>query len=426
MTVVRPRTDFSQVGVGLAVFGATSYAFLAVAARACQPGRFSALSLLWIVTTTVGAGLFLPVEQELARSLAHYRSRHEPAGEATAVAIRAALLGLAGVTVSGLIAFAPLKALFDSQGAVVLAVLANFAGQALAYLARGVAAGTEHFGIYSAQLALEGTLRVGFASFLLFAGTHTAAPFGFALAAASLLSAVVAAPSGWVLLRSRTTRQVSPRPKLLSHNVAWLTAGALGSQALANSAPLLVKLRGTSSPAETAQFFATLLVARLPLFAFAAVQAVLLPALARALGSGDTAAFTRSLRRVEAAVLALGGAAVGGAAAFGVPLVHLVFGKDYALGRTELVLLGAGTVVYMAANVQAQAALALNRHRNVATAWVLGCGIGVVVSLTGENVRTLVAVSFAAGSAGALAVLATTVRRALHQEHAPSAATHTL
>jgi O-antigen/teichoic acid export membrane protein len=181
--VTRVGTGASQVGIGLAVFGVTSYAFLAVAARACHPGRFSALSLLWIVTTTLGVGLFLPVEQELARSLADHRSRQEPTGQAMAAAIRAALAGLAVVTVAVLIAFAPLRGLFDDQGAVVLAVLANFAGQAVAYLARGVAAGTEHFGVYSAQLAVEGTLRVGFATILLFAGAGSAAAFGFALAA---------------------------------------------------------------------------------------------------------------------------------------------------------------------------------------------------------------------------------------------------
>jgi O-antigen/teichoic acid export membrane protein len=225
------------------------------------------------------------------------------------------------------------------------------------------------------------------------------------------------------LLRHKHPQLAARQARVLSSNVAWLIVGTLGSQALANSAPLLVKLRGTASPAETAQFFATLLVARLPLFAFAAVQAVLLPALARALGSGDTPAFRGSLRRVEMAVLALGGAAVAGAAVLGVPLVHLVFGPDYVLGRNELVLLAAGTIIYIAANVQAQAALALGRHRRVATAWALGCGIAVVVSLAPGEVRTLIAVSFAAGSAAALAALATTVRRALHQRDAPSIAT---
>jgi len=62
------RSGTSTVGVGLLLFGAASYAFLAVAARSCGPSRFATLSLLWITTTTLGAGLFLPLEQELARA----------------------------------------------------------------------------------------------------------------------------------------------------------------------------------------------------------------------------------------------------------------------------------------------------------------------------------------------------------------------
>ena len=70
----------SQVGVGLVTFGVTSYAFLAIAARACGPERFASLSLLWLVTTALGAGLFLPLEQELARFLTDRRGRGLAAG----------------------------------------------------------------------------------------------------------------------------------------------------------------------------------------------------------------------------------------------------------------------------------------------------------------------------------------------------------
>src|SRR4029079_7788770 len=63
------------VGIGLLIAGVTSYLFLKVARvalgsdEAVQP-----IASLWIATFALAPGFFLPLEQELARTLAHRRA----------------------------------------------------------------------------------------------------------------------------------------------------------------------------------------------------------------------------------------------------------------------------------------------------------------------------------------------------------------
>jgi O-antigen/teichoic acid export membrane protein len=212
----------------------------------------------------------------------------------------------------------------------------------------------------------------------------------------------------------------------LSVSFAWLVLAALASQALANSTPVLVRLLGAGRDVATAQFFATLLVARIPLFLFAAVQAVLLPGLSRALAAGDREGFRTSLRRVAVAVAAFGLASVLAGAAAGIPVVRLVFGPGYALGRTDLVLLAAGTAVFIAANVQGQAALALGQHRRVAASWTLGCVVGIGLALVPGALSTRVEWSFLAGSLVVAVLLTATVRASVAQWRTRPATTNSL
>src|SRR4051795_8009122 len=64
-----------QVAAGLVVLGAASYVYLSLAARNLSPQRFGEISVLYSLVYTFGAGAFVPIEQELARGLAHRRAR---------------------------------------------------------------------------------------------------------------------------------------------------------------------------------------------------------------------------------------------------------------------------------------------------------------------------------------------------------------
>ena len=49
--------------------------FLTASGRALGPDRFTQISVLWAVLFLVGNGLYIPVEQELGRSIAARRAR---------------------------------------------------------------------------------------------------------------------------------------------------------------------------------------------------------------------------------------------------------------------------------------------------------------------------------------------------------------
>lgn len=68
------------VGAGLALVGLASYVHLAVAGHTLTPGDYSSLSVLWSIVFTVGIGVFLPVEQEVARLVSARRTRGLPPG----------------------------------------------------------------------------------------------------------------------------------------------------------------------------------------------------------------------------------------------------------------------------------------------------------------------------------------------------------
>lgn len=398
---MRLRSTSLVVGTGLAAFGASSYAYLALAARRTSAAGYTELSLLWVVTMTVGIGVFLPLEQELARFLAERRGRAADAGAGVVAAAQAgaALVGL--VVLVALVLQGPLARLLGSTGLVWAATL-GVAGQGVAYLVRGVAAGGQHFRLYAWQLALEGGLRVAAAALLAADGVHDVLPYALVLGPASILSAAVTVPAVRAALRRRGE---AVRRRDLSRSFGWLVLATLFAQLLANAAPVVVRYAGGGDPAATGRFFSSLLVARVPLFLFAAVQAVLLPSLSQAIGAGDDAGFRVAQGRVERAVAAFGLASLALAATLGVPVVRLVFGARYALDVTGLVLLVSGAAVYLLAATAAQAALALGLHRRVAVGWAVGCSTGGLALLLPVGLTTRAASCFLVGAAMAATVL---------------------
>ena len=73
----------------------------------------------------------------------------------------------------------------------------------------------------------------------------------------------------------------------LTPNLGWLVAGSVAAAALVNAGPLAAKLLADDTQsAIVSEFSYAVLVARVPLFMFQAVQAALLPKLARLAAQG--------------------------------------------------------------------------------------------------------------------------------------------
>jgi uncharacterized membrane protein YgaE (UPF0421/DUF939 family) len=82
--------------------------------------------------------------------------------------------------------------------------------------------------------------------------------------------------------------------------------------------------------------------------------------------------------------------------------------------------------VFIAANVQGQAALALGQHRRVAASWTLGCVVGIGLALVPGALSTRVEWSFLAGSLVVAVLLTATVRASVAQWRTRPATTNSL
>lgn len=359
-----------QVGGGLMVLGVTSYGFLLISARSLTPQAFAGLSVLYVLVYTVGPGVFLPFEQEIGRALSDRRVRGLGGGP---LLRRALLLGtiVLAVVLALICAAGPelTHRLFDGSWLLFGGLVLSGFGLWGAHLSRGSFAGSGRFAAYGGQLATEGLTRFAACIVLAVAGVHAVGAYGLLLGGAFIVSVVVTvrfAPS-----------LHEPGPEAhwdeLTTAIGWLIAGSLLSQVLVNAGPVAVKLLATAADQQAAgQLLAGLVLARLPLFLFAAVQAALLPRLAALVASGAVQQFRSGIRRLLLTVLALATITVLVLGVAGPAVLRLLFGDKFHLGRSDLVYLSAATGFFMAANVLGNALLALQRFALAAAGWAVG------------------------------------------------------
>lgn len=401
------RLGFVSVGVGLGVYGLAAYAFLALAGQTLGPAAFAPLSVVWTLLNAVGIGLFLPFEQELGRTTASLRARGRGNAAVARAVVRVAGVLLAVVALLCLVTWPLLTSrLFHGDASLTPLLIGALAGMAVAYVARGLLSGNGRYASYGAQFVVDGVLRLGAAGVLAVAGVRQVWAFALVLVLAPLLAVLVTTPRRSVLVTPGDEVDV----RAVRRATAVLVVASLASQLLANAGPLVVQLRAT--PEEevlSGQFLAALTIARLPVFLFSAVQAVLLPGLAALVGLRDAAGFRRRLVLVTAATAAIG---VGGTLAvwaWGDALVPLLFGDAFGVGRDVITLLALSGALFMLAQLAAQALLALGAERVVVLGWVAGALALVVVALLPGELTSVAVWSLVVGSAVSLVVLAVAV-----------------
>ena len=410
-------TGTAVVGAGLAVTGVTTYAFLVISARVLGPAQSGSLSVLWFLVFMIG-GIFLPFEQEVSRRLVGRRV----AGLGGRSIVRRAL-ALGSVLVGGLIlvfaAAAPTLTdrLFNGQGLLVVGLMLGSAGYLVANWTEGVLSGSGRFGRYGSYLGGEAVLRLVICLVLLAIGVRTAGPIGLALGAAPL---VVAVPALW-WRRDRSLAEPEVAWRDLAAGLGKLLGAAVLAQTLINASPVLLQiLAGPDQAAEVGIFGAALVVARVPLFLFQALQAVLLPALAALAVAQKFAEFRAGVRRMVVVVGVLGAAGVVVALAIGPAVILRVFGPEFPVDRRTVGMLAAASACYMLANTLAQALIALGRATQVAAGWATGVATLVVAVLVGSDPLFTVEMAFLSSTAMAMVAMALLLRRALRQGATPT------
>jgi O-antigen/teichoic acid export membrane protein len=395
------------VGLGLLVNGLCAYGFLVVSARVLGPvDEYAPLSVLWAVIFLAGPGFFLPLEQEVSRAVAARRGRGLGTGP---VLRKAAVLG--AILVAGLVvvtlALGPFMVdeLFSGDWLLLVGLLLGYVAFYVSHLARGGFSGLVRFRPYSILIGADGVMRLVLCVALAVVGVEVAGPYGVVLGVAPMVAVAIA-------LRGQHNL-VTPGPDApwseLSTALGWLLFGSVLAQALPNIPVVAVQL--LASPAEEGDvgaFQLGLIVARVPLFLFLAVQAALLPKLSALASAGLINEFRSGFRRLVLVVIAIGGIGTLAAFTIGPWAVRLLFGDEFDLDHRTLGLLALGSALYMLAVAMAQAVIALHGHARQAFVWLLGVGVflAVVVAMAGQDTFLRAELGLVAGAAAAAAGMA--------------------
>ncbi|GCD94309.1 lipopolysaccharide biosynthesis protein [Embleya hyalina] len=396
------------VGAGTAVVGAASYIHLAVAGHTLDADDMSGVSVLWTIIFSVGLGLFFPVEQEIARIVAARSVEGEGAGP---VLRRGTVLacGMLAVVVAVIAAASgPLAdKLFDGDKTLLTALAGALAGLVAVSVTRGTLAGLKMFKAYGASLALDGGLRIVFAVGLGVTGTRSPLMFSLVLTVAPLLATLIIAVP--VLRAARPGRQVAWRE--LCGGLSLLVVSTLLAQMVVNMAVINVKLLEPEATALINALLSALILARVPLFVFGALQASLLPGLASIYASGDLAGFRNLMKRGALLVTALGVAGGLVATALGPWLVTILFdAPKNVLDYADFFWFSAGTICYMLAMVLGQGLMTMARHRFQLVAWIVGTAVLLGVTFLPGDIKLRVEIAYAAGSFAVALVMALALR----------------
>jgi O-antigen/teichoic acid export membrane protein len=274
---------------------------------------------------------------------------------------------------------------------MVAALAGAFVGVAVVSVSRGVLAGRGRFNAYGAQLAIDGALRVVSAAALGIAGVHSPFLYALVLTVAPILSAVCTL--------GPALRDLRPGPPIgwmqLSRGLGLLIGSSMLAQLVVNVPVISADLLAPGTPAVAGALLAGMVLARVPLFIFASLQAALLPGLAGSVTAGQYRSFRRQVARASGIVAVLGIAGGLIAVALGPRLAPILFGVRPILGPADFALLAAGTTCYMLALVLGQGAMALSHHRDQLLAWICGVVVLAVVTLLPGDVKLRVESAYA-------------------------------
>ena len=392
------------VGGWLLVSGLGAYAFLAVVGRVIGPDRYGAMSVLWSIGFVATSCLF-PVEQEVTRAISDRSARGLGSAPVVRVAAVIAVAIAASLIVGALAASVLLVTrLFDDQPLLLVGLVLLIGSYVFEHVTRGVLAGRSRFGAFGRLLGVEALARLAGAIVLTLAGVRTAGPFGIVLGLAALVGVGAALVGQHDLLEPGPPAPYSE----LSRAIGWLVTSALFSQILINGGPVVVQLlAGRGQRALAGQYLAGLVIARVPVFFFVAIQASLVPEIASLAASGDRARVAGGLRKLVLLIASLGVTVTLGMWIVGPAVVHLAFGRRFALNRLDLALLAAGSAAYLLALTLAQGLIALARPARSALGFGLGVlvfGVAVVV-FQPTDIALRLATAMFGGSAAAAAAL---------------------
>jgi O-antigen/teichoic acid export membrane protein len=389
------------VGIGIFISGITSYAFFKVGQLALGKEDFKPIVALWFITFALVPGFLIPVEQEIGRALAHRRALLQGGLPVIRKMVPLAL-GLAALLVVLVAALSPLltSQMFEGYWLVTIALIFTIIAYVPMHLSRGIASGLGRFVAYGTIMGVDGAVRIIACILLWQFNVTTVGAYAFVIALSPLIAVLV------VFTRGQTRTDDGPEATYteLTPNLGWLLLGSISAAALVNAGPIGVDILASSDQAVMVTAFGNgVLMSRIPLFLFQAVQASLLPRLARLAAKGDHDEFRHGLSLLLKLVTGVAIVGTAGAAVLGPWALTIMY--NGGLDRRTLTLLALSSGLYMLALAVAQAVIALHSHRWVAIGWLSSMvAFLLVTAFASSDLFLRVELGLVAGSAVALAV----------------------
>jgi O-antigen/teichoic acid export membrane protein len=408
----------------LIVAGFATYAFFRVGQNALGgPEEFAPISALWFATFSLAPGVFLPLEQELGRALSHRTAR----GEGGQPVVRKVIIlgfAMAGIVLTIIVLASPVitSQYFDGDWIMVAALATAFIAYAPAHLARGVCSGTGRFRQYALIMGSDGVIRILLCLILAAIGITAAGPYGFVVALAPLCAV------GYLMARGSLRTEPGPPADWseVTPNLGWLLGGSVFAAALLNAGVVAANLLADENEKFlVTQFAFGVLLARVPLFLFQAVQAALLPRLSRLAARNELEEFRAGFKRLAILVIIVGALGTVGAFTVGPWVIELVY--DAQLSGRTLAMLSLSSGIYMLALATAQAVIALRGHALVAAGWATGFAVFVIGTwVSSDLLFRRIEIGLLASSIAAMTFFGFALRSRLRRGIHPDTVVHTL
>ena len=396
------------VGIGLFIAGISAYIFFKIGQQALGQDGFKPIVAMWFIAFALAPGFFLPIEQEVSRAIAH---RHALGQGGLPVIKRIAplafILLLTLVIIIAIFSSSISKNMFEGYGIVTFCLMLTLVSYAPMHLARGICSGTGRFGAYGIIIGADGAVRVIGCAVLWLSGVTHVGPYAFMIGFSPIVGVIAVGLAGKLRVDygpEATWSEVTP-------NLGWLLMGSLFAAALVNAGPITVDILGNSEPAEVVTRFGNAVIfARIPLFLFQAVQAALLPRLAKLAAQRNLSEFSRGLRQLMILVCGVGVVGTVGAFLVGPQVLDLVY--QGGIDRRTMTLLALASAMYMVGLATAQAVIALRGHAIVALGWFASFGGFVLIAwLSSNDLYLRVELALVGSSLIAIVIFAAALRK---------------
>ena len=369
------------VGIGLFIAGVSAYIFFKIGQQALGQDGFKPIVAMWFIAFALAPGFFLPIEQEVSRAIAHRRALGQGGLPVIKrIAPLAIIILLTLVVVIAVFSSSISANMFEGYGMVTFCLVLTLVSYAPMHLARGICSGTGRFGAYGIIIGADGAVRVIGCAVLWLAGVTHVGPYAFMIGFSPIVGVIAVGLAGKLRVDDgpeATWSEVTP-------NLGWLLMGSLFAAALVNAGPITVDILGNSEPAEVVTRFGNAVIfARIPLFLFQAVQAALLPRLAKLAAQRNLSEFSRGFRQLMILVCGVGVVGTIGAFLVGPQVLDLVY--QGGIDRRTMTLLALASAMYMVGLATAQAVIALRGHAIVALGWFASFSGFVLIAWLSSN-----------------------------------------